>query len=525
MPHYGARAKRTVPVFVYNPLMLRILDGWLNGITMYRVTLYLLAFLAASAIALGSLRVIAPTGPALAVSLGLLLVSCYLANRVLAVAFRAPSNPESSLITALILFFVLAPSASYFDALLAIFAATVAMASKYFLAFGKQHLINPAAFAAIVVGIPTGAAVWWIGTAPMLPLTLIATLLVARKVRRMDMVGATLGAGVVAATALALVHGSSVIGSISQIFLSWPIVFYAGFMVTEPLTAPGTTKDRLLYGAFAGFFSSLPLHIGAIYSTPELTLAIANLASFWTGLRRRLILKLDRVTEVARDVYELSFLKPAGVRFRAGQYLEWTLDHASRDDRGIRRYFTIASAPEEDRLRIGVKVTDPGSSFKDALKGMEPGDRIGASTRSGSFVLPSDPSEKIAFIAGGIGVTPFRSMVSHLLLTGQERDVVLFYAARAHADVAYADLFAEAGQAFGMRTVYVFSEQEEEGTDIEGAERGFIDEPMLARLLPDHAERTFYLSGPNAMVQAYRKLLTSLGVSPSRIRTDYFPGF
>lgn len=500
--------------------MPTFIDRFLNGITMYRLVLYVLSSLAAVAIVLGSFGVIASSGIVLAISLGILFATCYVANLVLAEAFKAPTNPESSMITALILFFVMAPSASYFDGALLVLAGIIAIASKYLVAYRYQHLFNPVAFAAVVVGIPTGAAVWWVGTPWMLPFTLVAALLTVRKVRRFSMFLATVGAGVVAATALALWYGQPVPAALSQFFLSWPIVFFAAFMVTEPLTAPGTRRAQVAYGAAAGFFSSLPLHLGAIYSTPELTLLVANAVSFWRGLRRRLLLSVSHVKEIARDTYEFAFAKPAGVTFRAGQYLEWTVAHKDPDLRGIRRYFTIASAPEDELLRIGIKIAEPGSSFKRYLKSLKVGDVVSASTRSGSFVLPADEKEKLAFIAGGIGITPFRSMASHLIETGQQRDVALFYAARTHADVAYADLFAEAGEKFGMRTTYVFSDEERED-----AEHGFLSRDMIEKLLPDYASRTFYLSGPDAMVQAYKKLLRELGIGAKRIHTDYFPGF
>lgn len=498
-------------------------DRFLNGTTMYRVVLYALFSLAGVAIILASLGLISQSPIGMVISLLLLTATCYFANDVLAKLFHAPSNPESSSITALILFFILAPASTVLDGGIAVFAGTIAMASKYFIARGKQHIVNPAAFAAVVVGIPTGAALWWVGTPYMLPFTLIAGGLIARKVRRVQMVLATIGAGLVAFTAYGIFAGGDLTPTIASFFLSWPIVFFASIMVTEPITAPGTRKAQLLYGSLVGIFSGIPLHVGAIYSTPELTLTVANIASFTRGLRRRLIMKLTSVREVARETYEFSFEKPEGVAFKPGQYLEWTLAHDKPDLRGIRRYFTIASSPTEEDIKIGVRIGEKRSSFKERLHSLQPGDEIVAGVRGGTFTLPEDRGEKLAFIAGGIGITPFRSMVRHLIDTEQERDVVLLYACRTYADVAYADLFAEAKEAFGLRTTYVLSESREGAPG--DAEKGFVDGPMLARVAPDFRDRTWYLSGPDAMVQAYRKLLRGEGVSPARIRTDYFPGF
>jgi glycine betaine catabolism B len=503
--------------------MLSRVDRFLNGITMYQLVLYVLFSLAAVAIILASFGLVSQSPIGMVISLLILTITCYYANQLLARAFGAPTNPESAPITALILFFIMAPASTYLDGAIALFAGAIAMASKYLIARGRQHIVNPAAFGAIVAGIPTGAALWWVGTPYMLPFTLVAGFLIARKIRRIQMVLATIGAGLVTFTAYGAFAGSAPLDAAQNFFLSWPIIFFASIMVTEPITAPGTKRSQLLYGSLIGVFSSLPLHVGAIYSTPELTLAVANVASFTRGLKRRLVLTLREVHKVARETYEFSFAKPESVTYAPGQYLEWTLQHEKPDSRGIRRFFTVASSPTEEDLKIGVRIAEQRSSFKGALRSLKPGDRIVAGVRAGSFTLPENRDEKLAFIAGGIGVTPFRSMVRHLIDTEQERDVVLFYACRTHQDAAYTELFAEAGKAFGMRTTYVFSDDADGAP--EGSEKGFIDGGMLARITPDFKDRTFYLSGPDAMVQAYKKLLRAEGVSASRIRTDYFPGF
>lgn len=503
--------------------MLSHVDRFLNATVMHKLVQYVLLVLAAVAIVLATLGFITYSPIAMVVSLVVLIVTCYAANYVLSEFFRAPYNSDSSVITALILFFVLAPAGSLLDGGIALVAAVIAMTSKYLIAYRKQHLLNPAAFAAVVVGIPTGAALWWVGTPWRLPFVAIGGALVARKVRRVQMVLITIAAGTLVSAAYSLAAGTGPLTSVPQFILSWPIVFFATFMVTEPITAPGTRRAQLMYGSLVGALSSIPLHLGAIYTTPELTLVAGNVASFFTGLKRRLVLKLAGKKEVAREIHEFSFVKPEGVTFSPGQYLEWTLPHAKPDSRGVRRYFTIASAPSESEIKIGVRISEKGSSFKQHLAGMEQGQILVAGSRAGSFTLPSDEKEKLAFIAGGIGVTPFRSMVRHLIDTGQKRDIALFYACRTHADAAYTDLFAEAGEAFGLRTTYVFSD-EDPGAP-EGSEKGFIGAELLERVTPDFRERTWYLSGPDAMVQAYRKLLRERGVSTRRIRTDYFPGF
>jgi ferredoxin-NADP reductase len=85
------------------------------------------------------------------------------------------------------------------------------------------------------------------------------------------------------------------------------------------------------------------------------------------------------------------------------------------DSRGNRRYFTIASAPADDTVRLGVRLAPNGSAFKRGLAQVQPGDEIVASQLAGNFTLPRNKQRKLAVIAGGTGITPFRSMLDELL--------------------------------------------------------------------------------------------------------------
>jgi ferredoxin-NADP reductase/Na+-translocating ferredoxin:NAD+ oxidoreductase RnfD subunit len=502
--------------------MLPFIDRFLNGVTMYHLVLRLLLVLAAISVVFGTFGLISSSGLSLAIGLVILFLSTYVTNELIGKILGVTPNPESAPITALILFFVLAPATSVVAATYLVLAAVVAMASKYVLAIRRQHLFNPAALAAVVVGITTGVATWWVGTLYLLPFVLVTALLITRKVRRFSMVGMTLLGATVVSLIVAVVYQEPLVDTLWNLYISGPIIFFAAIMVTEPFTAPGTSRARLVYGGLIGVVSSLPFSAGIISTTPELTLIAANFVTFFTGLRRRLVLKLLGTDLLARDTYQFTFATPAGVRFTAGQYLEWMLPHAKSDSRGMRRYFTIASAPSETNLRIGVKITEGGSSFKQQLKTMLPGDTMYAAARGGDFILPSNLSEKLVFIAGGIGVTPFRSMIQHIVDTAEQRDAALLYACRTAADIAYKPLFTAAA-GHGVHTTYVLSEDPVvQGPDIE---HGMIDAAMLTKRVPDFKERTFYLSGPDAMVQAYKRLLESMGVTKSRIRTDYFPGF
>jgi ferredoxin-NADP reductase len=152
---------------------------------------------------------------------------------------------------------------------------------------------------------------------------------------------------------------------------------------------------------------------------------------------------------------------------------------------------------------------------------MMPGETLSASQLSGEFVLPKDATRNVAFIAGGIGITPFRSMLRYLIDTHSTRSAILLYGNTTENDIAYRDLCEEARTKIAAKTIYVISDAP---TSTEYIRRGVIDTELIRTEIPDYADRTFYLSGPRSMVVAFERQLSQLGVPRHHIKTDFFPG-
>lgn len=438
----------------------------------------------------------------------LITVLGYTTNELFGKILKLPLNPESSSITCLILFCILPPVTTWQEAGFSAIAVLAAMASKYLLVWRGKHVFNPAAFGAFVMPLLFGVgAIWWVASPAMLFVTLPLGLLVVRKIHRFVMLG------VFALTAfLAITYVQSAV-SLWEIVASWPIVFFGTIMLTEPLTAPATQRLQMVYAGIAGVLFGSSFHLGPIYASPEFALLAANLFSVFVNPTPRLIVRLKERSMVAKDIYHLSFETPTPLLFSPGQYMEWTVLHEAPDNRGVRRYFTVASAPGEKVISIGVKIAEKSSSFKQALLKLVPGDRIAVAQLAGDFTLPKDAAQKLVFIAGGIGITPFRSMAQHCITRGEKRDAVLFYAANTESDFAYKPLFEKAREA-GLKTVYLPKDT-----------TGYLTPERIKEEVPDFSERTFYISGPNAMVHSYKEMLAKLGVSTRNIVTDYFPGF
>jgi glycine betaine catabolism B len=155
---------------------------------------------------------------------------------------------------------------------------------------------------------------------------------------------------------------------------------------------------------------------------------------------------------------------------------------------------------------------------------MNLGDKLFASHLSGDFTLNEAKNEKLVFIAGGIGVTPFKSIIEYLNNSKQKKDVTLMYACADPSEFVYKELFENAGNQIGLKTIYVLTRPENAPKDWTG-KTGRINEQMIREEIPDFKDRAFFLSGPNAMVQGYKQLLASLGIPKNQIITDYFPGF
>ncbi len=513
------------PGRLYNIHMLNWIDNLLNRITMYRLMLYFLLCIAGLAVLLsfadsimyGSFDIFSFGPLDLAFSVVVLTVACLVVNKFFAWIFKAPVNEESSYITALILSLIITPPSrpsEYLPSLGLLGAvAAIAMASKYIFAFRHRHIFNPAAFAVAVTGISLGYyASWWAGNIYLLPLIIIGGLLVTRKIQRWEMTLLFIAAVVVTVFYSIGNNWASVL-SLRSLFTYSPLLFFLFVMFPEPLTSPLSRWGRLVYAVLIGFLFTRPVYIGGIYISPEIALLIGNAWAFAISPKGRYRLTLSRKNEIAAGTHEFVFNSDYRVPFKAGQYLEWTLGQSRPDTRGNRRYFTIASSPTEKEIILATKFYENPSTFKTRLGSLSVGESLTASHQSGEFTLPDDKGKKLAFIAGGIGISPFRSMVKQMIDANEQRNAVLFYSSKNDAEIAYRDIFTQA-QTQGLKTVYVLSEQ-----------TGPLTAQKIQEEAPDFKERTFYISGPRGMVVAFEKSLKDLGVPKNQIKIDFFPGY
>lgn len=481
--------------------MIKLLDNFLNGITQYRLMLYFLMCLTAVATVLSFFKVLPFNFINIIFSAVFITIVCSLTNKVFSKVFKVPANLESVYVTALILTLIITPSRNNQDLILSGAVAFLSQASKYLVAIKKKHIFNPAAFGVALSALVLNyGASWWIGNRWMIFFVILGGLLILKKLQRFRMVLSFLIAYLIIILVSAFLKKNDLLLLLQNAFLDSPIFFFAFVMLTEPLTTPPAKKIQMIYGNIVGFLTA--------FFSPEMALLLGNIFSYIVSPKGRLLLRLKEKIQIAPDIYDLVFMPKGKFQFSAGQYMEWTLGHKNPDSRGNRRYFTIASSPTEDNLRIGVKFYPNSSSFKKSLISSESPKEIVASQLSGDFTLPKNPNQKLCFIAGGIGVTPYRSIIKYLLDTKERRDIILLYSSKRESDFVYRDIFNN------VKTIYAVTEKGQ-----------LIDESMVKKQIPDFKERIFYISGPHSMVDAFEKTLKEMGIPSRQIKVDFFPGY
>lgn len=227
---------------------------------------------------------------------------------------------------------------------------------------------------------------------------------------------------------------------------------------------------------------------------------------------------LHHIEDVAHNIKTFWFVPDEPVRYTAGQFTAIELPLRKPDRRGRRHWFTISSSPTEDLLGITTKFTPARSStFKHALQSLQPGGELILSEPMGDFVLPQDPSVPLLFAAGGIGITPMRSMIKWLHDSGEQRDIQLLYSVKHENELAFRDLF----EAYDLKFTPVVTEPD---TSWSG-ETGWITAKKIVAIAREKPESLIYLAGPEPMVEKLVGDFQDLGIPRHRLVTDYFPGY
>jgi ferredoxin-NADP reductase len=234
--------------------------------------------------------------------------------------------------------------------------------------------------------------------------------------------------------------------------------------------------------------------------------------------------KLKRREDVAEGTMAFHFEKPASFAFTAGQFVDIGLLNPSETDaEGNTRGFSVASAPHEDSIMVTTRLRD--TAFKRVLKAMPLETEVKIEGPFGNLRLHNDVKRTAVFLAGGIGITPFRSILLDVAKKKLPHHIFLFFSNRRPEDAPFLDeLQALEKRNVNYRLIGTMTEMKESKASWLG-ERGFITKKMLDKHLEKAPSPIYYIAGPPVMVNALHAMFRESGVDDDDIRTEEFAGY
>ncbi len=226
------------------------------------------------------------------------------------------------------------------------------------------------------------------------------------------------------------------------------------------------------------------------------------------------------VKEIIQRTYNVTsfrFPRPATLEYKAGQFFFITIKTYGRE---LKKHFSFSSSPtEKAHIEFTKKLTD--SDFSTALKALKPNDWARIDAPYGKFTFEGD-HEKIGLLAGGIGITPFKSICQYCTDKQLGTKVTLLYGNRTENDIAFRkELEALQKQNQNLKVVFILSEAD---SNWKGA-TGLITADMIKKEIPDYKETMFYTCGPPKMVEIMEKLVTQMGLPETQLKREYFTGY
>ena len=232
--------------------------------------------------------------------------------------------------------------------------------------------------------------------------------------------------------------------------------------------------------------------------------------------------KLAGREQLAEGTLAFRFEKPAGFNFKAGQAVVLELLDPPPGDGQKRRTFSLVSAPVENALVIATRMRD--TAFKRALKALPDGASMRLVGPIGQFTL-ADAARPAVFIAGGIGITPFMSMLRQAARDHSPRRLLLLYSNRRPEDAAFLGELQELERQIGNFRLFATMTDMRNSVRKWDGETGFVNADLIKRCVGELIAPVYYVVGPPAMVVAMQETLRGAGVSEDDIRSEEFYGY
>jgi len=215
----------------------------------------------------------------------------------------------------------------------------------------------------------------------------------------------------------------------------------------------------------------------------------------------------ERREELAPAIWRYYFRPERQVGFTPGQYADFHILQPLADPRGQSRVFTLTSLPSDASVSFVAKFAAPLSSYKQALQALQPGDELRLDDAMGDLVLPKSATVPLVFVAGGIGMASFASMLQQLLGDREERSIFLFYGLRSGREHIFRELTTS--YPLALKTIAVAPNR------------------LTAQEIKDSTppDALVYISGSQRFVEGLRIDLEQLGTPHEQIVFDYFDGY
>ncbi len=227
--------------------------------------------------------------------------------------------------------------------------------------------------------------------------------------------------------------------------------------------------------------------------------------------------KLIEIIPRTADVTSYRFPRPSDLIYRPGQYFMITI---RQDNKELMHHFSFSSSPtEKEHFEFTKKLTDHEYSL--TLKTMKIGDWARIDAPYGQFIFDGE-SPKIALLAGGIGITPFISIIKNATDKHLDSKITLFYGCRTENDIVFKkELESMQNENRNLKMVCVVNQPSSQWT----GETGVITADIIKKSLPDWNENVFYTCGPPPMVKAMEAIIESIGLPKNQMRQEYFIGY
>ncbi len=226
--------------------------------------------------------------------------------------------------------------------------------------------------------------------------------------------------------------------------------------------------------------------------------------------------------QIAEGTMAFHFVKPEQFSFVAGQNVDmFLINPLETDAEGNKRTFSLASTPTEDRITIATRMRN--TAFKRVLGSLKPGESVELDGPYGDVMLHNNVEKTAVFLAGGIGITLFRSMVLDADQRHLAHKIFLFYSNHRPEDAPFLEDLQNI-QNPNYRFIGTMTNMENSKAEWTG-ETGYINKAMLERYLPDLTTPIYYIAGPPKMVSSLKEMLITAGVDTDNIRIEEFAGY